>query len=435
MTHYTEDELILHYYGEDRARPDVERHLAACDECAAAYHSMAETLELVVAPEVPERDESYALDVWTRIRARLPERPRHGGTPGSDGTAMAAAVPLPPWSSRRSWPAGCGRDRFQQPPRPCLVDRRCGRASASDWPPSAITWSDRSGCCSISSMPTATAWTCRPSRRGRPISSTRTGCIATPRRRPSDSLVAGVLDELERSLLEVVHGPSTPTPAEFEAVRTRLDAAPFCSRFACSPMSFTSEKSRPFNPGKRHERSDAANTSCGSPSPECCQQPRPPRHSPCTSAGAAGAPRGGCLRHLRPAPPRRRSCRPRHSRRSRRSAAAAVERLQFRLQRRPGFQRSERRRSTSTLTQSASRRARWPGRRPSPRERSPSTSRSSDAESRRTRPVRFFSRGRDQRSPGRCTVQPGAPVDRPGAVRARHRTAGSADESGRQHPD
>jgi hypothetical protein len=40
-----------------------------------------------------------------------------------------------------------------------------------------------------------------------------------------DSMVAGVLDDLERSLLDIVHAPSTPTAAELEAVRTRLDTA------------------------------------------------------------------------------------------------------------------------------------------------------------------------------------------------------------------
>ena len=43
--------------------------------------------------------------------------------------------------------------------------------------------------------------------------------------RAGDSVVASVLDDLERSLLGIVHGPSSPTPPELEAARTRLDAA------------------------------------------------------------------------------------------------------------------------------------------------------------------------------------------------------------------
>jgi hypothetical protein len=43
--------------------------------------------------------------------------------------------------------------------------------------------------------------------------------------RAGDALVANVLDELERSLLEIVHGPSTAMPAELDEVRTRVGAA------------------------------------------------------------------------------------------------------------------------------------------------------------------------------------------------------------------
>jgi hypothetical protein len=41
--------------------------------------------------------------------------------------------------------------------------------------------------------------------------------------RAGDARVANVLDDLERSLLDVVHGPSMPTPAQFEDIRTRMD--------------------------------------------------------------------------------------------------------------------------------------------------------------------------------------------------------------------
>ena len=88
MTHYSEDDLILHYYGEGprrgfpsrgsgssraTSRGDIEHHLETCAECVAAYHALVETLRLVVAPEVPERDDTYPLAVWQRIRSRLPE--------------------------------------------------------------------------------------------------------------------------------------------------------------------------------------------------------------------------------------------------------------------------------------------------------------------------------------------------------------------------
>jgi hypothetical protein len=44
-------------------------------------------------------------------------------------------------------------------------------------------------------------------------------------RRAGDEGVASVLDDLERNLLEIVHGPSHLTPAELAAMQLRLDAA------------------------------------------------------------------------------------------------------------------------------------------------------------------------------------------------------------------
>src|SRR5438128_449370 len=74
MGHYTEDELILYYYGDGRRRGEVERHLDTCGSCAAQYRAIADTLQLASALEVPERGDAYPLEVWQRIRARLPEQ-------------------------------------------------------------------------------------------------------------------------------------------------------------------------------------------------------------------------------------------------------------------------------------------------------------------------------------------------------------------------
>jgi len=43
--------------------------------------------------------------------------------------------------------------------------------------------------------------------------------------RAGDEEVASLLDDLERSLLDLVHGPSRLTPAELDEALVRLDAA------------------------------------------------------------------------------------------------------------------------------------------------------------------------------------------------------------------
>ena len=75
--------------------------------------------------------------------------------------------------------------------------------------------------------------------------------------RAGDTLVANVLDDLERSLLEIVHGPSMPMPAELDEVRAASTRRRCCSRSASSPMNSTSAKSRPCKHGRQqHEHCD-----------------------------------------------------------------------------------------------------------------------------------------------------------------------------------
>jgi len=75
MTHCSEDDLILHYYGELPSQRDLTQHLDTCAECAAAYQAIADTMRLVAIPDVPGRGDAYGREVWQQIRARLPERP------------------------------------------------------------------------------------------------------------------------------------------------------------------------------------------------------------------------------------------------------------------------------------------------------------------------------------------------------------------------
>src|SRR5690349_6252359 len=74
MKHYTEDDLILYYYGERARTSEFEQHLDACAQCASAYRDLAATLKTIATPEAPERGEQYGLEVWQRILHQLPEQ-------------------------------------------------------------------------------------------------------------------------------------------------------------------------------------------------------------------------------------------------------------------------------------------------------------------------------------------------------------------------
>ena len=108
--HFSEDDLTLYYYGEGR-RPDViEHHLESCPRCASLYRDIAGTLAMIAAPEVPERGEQYGLEVWQRIRHKLPERetglsglPRFWGFSGLGLAAAAALLMIAAFVGGRAW--------------------------------------------------------------------------------------------------------------------------------------------------------------------------------------------------------------------------------------------------------------------------------------------------------------------------------------------
>ena len=74
--HPTEDELILHYYGEapNEIRSVTEEHLAHCSSCAAAWRELTVILGAVTAVPVPEPDEGFERVMWARVSRALPPR-------------------------------------------------------------------------------------------------------------------------------------------------------------------------------------------------------------------------------------------------------------------------------------------------------------------------------------------------------------------------
>ena len=228
MSHCTEDELILHYYGEARAPAAVDRHLATCAGCADAYQAIVGTLQLVVAPEPPERDDSYSHEVWSRLRGRLPERPVpwwqawFGWTPVTVAAAIATVVIATTVGTRvsgRVWPRAAPGSVGAASTIDADAGERVRLAAIGDH----LERSERVLLDLVNADGDRVDLSAQQTWAAELIDSNRLYRDAATQ--ADDTLVASVLDDLERSLLDVVHGPSTPTPAELEAVRTRLDTA------------------------------------------------------------------------------------------------------------------------------------------------------------------------------------------------------------------
>ena len=230
--HYTEDQLILYYYGEHRRRVRVEQHLADCAPCRELYQGLAASLALVADPEIPERGDQYGLEIWQRIRHQLPEqeapwwavwtRPHRLALAGA-----AAALVLAAFIAGRTWPGG------EAPVQPTVAvapepevgadaGARVRLAGIGDH----LAQSERVLLDFVNAYGTAD----QPA----DVSSQQLGAadlISANRlyrdasTAAGDETVAAVLDELERNLLEIVHGPATLTPKDLEQIRLRFDAA------------------------------------------------------------------------------------------------------------------------------------------------------------------------------------------------------------------
>ena len=100
--HLTENELILHFYGDGRADEEavVDAHLHACQACQAMWAEITESLKMADGVMVPEPDAGFEQAMWARIQPALPDKlPRRTifqwlvGTPYGRGRLSAWLVP------------------------------------------------------------------------------------------------------------------------------------------------------------------------------------------------------------------------------------------------------------------------------------------------------------------------------------------------------
>jgi hypothetical protein len=230
--HFSDEDLTLYYYGEGRKRADIEQHLEACAACASLYGEISQTLAMIAAPEIPERGDQYGLEVWQRIRHKLPEQDAPWWTTffRHDRLVFAAAAAmlvLVAFVAGRLWP------------RPPVDVPVAGSGQTASGAPGSINVGDTRQRILLTSVADHLD---RSERVLTDIMNAPRGDISSEQRWADDLLttsrlyrqdavdageqsVAAVLDELERSLLEIVNSPSKISAADLEQIRRRIDAA------------------------------------------------------------------------------------------------------------------------------------------------------------------------------------------------------------------
>jgi hypothetical protein len=227
MNHLTEEQLILHYYGESDDIADgadaltTERHLEECRECRGLYSSLQRVLNVVDGLPVPEQSAEYGAQVWQRIEHKLGARRRIWNLNAPwrwVATAAACAVlMLTAFLAGRFYP---GQKSTKQ-----LASSE-GQAGERVLLVAVGDYLERSQMVLIelaNANPNSTMDISEEQERASDLV-TETRLYRQTAARTGDTRITGVLDELERVLVDITHAPSNMTKGQLEELRQRLEA-------------------------------------------------------------------------------------------------------------------------------------------------------------------------------------------------------------------
>jgi hypothetical protein len=232
MIHLSEEELILHYYGEeDGDALATEQHLESCIECRAYYGSLQRILNVVDALPVPPRGPEYEGELWARIAPHIPARrafwwrgwagqPWSGSWRWAAASAACAGLMTLAFLAGRAWPVRTPSvpPKMMASAADPLARERVLMVAVGDYLERSqmvlveISNASPSQALDISSEQVRVEDLISESRLYRQTAE-HTGDVA----------VASILDELDRVLLEIAHAPSRLSAGEADDLRRHLE--------------------------------------------------------------------------------------------------------------------------------------------------------------------------------------------------------------------
>jgi hypothetical protein len=227
MVHLSDDDLVLHYYGEMSAaeEPRAAGHLAECQACQQNYARLQRVLAIVDSAPIAEAPDGFERVAWARLEPALPTR-RRGPlswfvfSPARLAWAALVAVLIvgafvagrltPETKPSAGTPASASAENVRE--RILLVDLG-DHLDRSQMVLVELVSSGVTGDVDISAERTRAEQLLAANRLYRQTAAT-TG----------DATLATVLDELERVLVDVAASPSTLSQADLETVRKRIES-------------------------------------------------------------------------------------------------------------------------------------------------------------------------------------------------------------------
>jgi len=222
MNHLSEEQIVLHYYGDAEEASEIERHLAACMGCRAEFARVQSMLQQIEPLEVPEPAAGFEEKTWLNLRDRLPEkrgflqRLLQGRQKWALAGAMAVLLAAA-FLAGRFWPRS-GQPVAQQSPAQVNPQRVVLVAVGDHLERSQmllveIMNADAKGPINFSSEQ-AEARELLDSNHLFRVSSQQAG----------DPQVARLLDQLGRVLAEIANGPADVSPEDLQQVRHTIES-------------------------------------------------------------------------------------------------------------------------------------------------------------------------------------------------------------------
>jgi len=215
--HLSEEQLVWHYYGEEDSA-EVDLHLEVCRECRASFETLKVSMKAIESFAEPARSADYGAEVWRAlvkrhapIANRAPWWKRWiSPRPLAWAGALSALV-------LAAFLAG----RVTQPPRevavaPEVASERILAAALSDH----FERSERV-LLEIEHLDRPTGLADSRPRAEELLAANRLYRLTAERQ--GQEALAGVLDDLERVLLDVAHAPEKLSDREMSGLRARVD--------------------------------------------------------------------------------------------------------------------------------------------------------------------------------------------------------------------
>lgn len=252
--HLSEEQIVLHYYGDAEDTPAVEQHLAQCPECSAEFARLKSLLAGITPMEVPEPAPFFEEKTWLTLRDKLPAK-RSGllqrifGVQQKWALAGAMAILLAvAFMAGRFWPRASQPTVAQQQQAPGNTNpQRIVLVAVGDHLEKSqmllveIMNADGKGPINFSSEQ-AEARDLLDNNHLYRVSAQQSG----------DPQVARLLDQLGRVLAEIANGPAEVSPSDLQQVRHTIQSEGLLFKVRVVGSEVNSKVRQPEQPSGRN---------------------------------------------------------------------------------------------------------------------------------------------------------------------------------------